>query len=92
MHFWIVEGEPVACAAALAPTPRGIRIGGVYTPPENRGRGYASALVADLTQLLLDRGRALVYLYADRANPTSNSIYQKLGYRRIADADDLWLV
>ena len=92
MHLWTVEGQPVACAAALGPTPRGIRIGGVYTAPESRGRGYASALVADLTQLQLDRGRAFVYLYADRANPTSNSIYQRLGYRRVADADDLWLV
>ena len=92
MHLWIVDGEPVACAAALGPTPHGIRIGYVYTPPENRGRGFASALVADLTQHQLDHGRAFVYLYADRANPTSNSIYQKLGYRRVAEADDLWLV
>ena len=91
MHLWTVDDAPVACAAALGPTPNAIRIGGVYTPPENRCRGYASALVADLTRDQLDRGRAFVYLYADRTNPTSNSIYQKIGYRRVADSDELWL-
>jgi len=91
MHLWIVGDAPVACAAALGPTPNAIRIGGVYTPPENRRHGYASALVADLTRDQLDRGRAFVYLYADRTNPTSNSIYQKIGYRRVAESDELWL-
>lgn len=91
MHLWTVDDAPMACAAALGPTPNAIRIGGVYTPPEHRCRGYASALVADLTRDQLDRGRAFVYLYADRTNPTSNSIYQKIGYRRVADSDELWL-
>jgi GNAT superfamily N-acetyltransferase len=91
MHLWIVDGAPVACAAALGPTPNAIRIGGVYTPPENRRHGYATALVADLTRDQLDRGRAFVYLYADRTNETSNSIYQKIGYNRVAESDELWL-
>jgi hypothetical protein len=56
-----------------------------------RCRGYASALVADLTRDQLDRGRAFAYLSADRTNPTSNSIYQKIGYRRVAESDELWL-
>ena len=92
MHLWIVEQAPVACAATVGPTPHAIRIGPVYTPPRHRRRGYASALVADLTQDQLDRGKTFTYLYADRDNETSNSIYQKIGYRAVADCDEMWLV
>jgi hypothetical protein len=92
MHLWLVEQTPVACAAAVGPSPNAIRIGPVYTPPENRRRGYASALVADLSQAQLDRGKAFTYLYADRDNETSNSIYQKIGYRVVAECDEMWLV
>ena len=65
------------------PTPSGIRIGPVYTPPELRRRGYASALVAALTASLLESGRRLCFLFTDLANPTSNSIYQQVGYRPV---------
>ena len=92
MHLWLVGQTPVACAAAVGPSPHAIRIGPVYTPPANRRRGYASALVADLSQDQLDRGKAFTYLYADRANEISNSIYQKIGYRIVADCDEMWLV
>lgn len=92
MHVWLVDHTPVACAAAVGPTPHAIRIGPVYTPPENRRRGYGSALVADLSQDQLDRGKAFTYLYADRDNETSNSIYRKIGYRIVAECDEKWLV
>ena len=57
------------------------RVGPVYTPPEQRRKGYASAAVAEVSQRFLDAG-ARVCLYTDQANPTSNGIYQALGYRR----------
>jgi predicted GNAT family acetyltransferase len=60
----------------------------VYTPPELRGRGYASALTAALTEQLLQR-RRFCYLYTDLANPTSNSIYRRIGYRPVTDIT-LW--
>lgn len=85
MHVWEVDGLPVSMAAAVAPTPHGIRLNNVYTPPEERRRGYASALVAALTRLLLDRGCQFVFLHTDLANPTSNAIYQRLGYVLVAD-------
>lgn len=91
MHLWLVDGNPVACAAALGATPHGIRIAAVYTPPQNRRRGFGSALVADLSQDQLDRGKAFTYLYADRGNEISNSIYQKIGYRLVAESDEMWL-
>lgn len=84
--FW-EDGEPVSLAGYGGLTPNGIRIGPVYTPPELRGRGYASALTAALTQQLLDGGRRFCFLFTDLANPTSNSIYQRIGYRAVGDFD-----
>jgi predicted GNAT family acetyltransferase len=76
---------PVSMAAWVGPTPNGVRINYVYTPPELRGRGYASACVAALSQNRLDSGRRFCFLYTDLANPTSNSIYRKIGYEPVAD-------
>ena len=66
-------------------TPHGVTIGPVYTPPEHRGRGYASGCVAALSQAMLDRGKRFCVLYTDLSNPTSNKIYQNVGYRPIVD-------
>jgi uncharacterized protein len=85
MHIWEDDRRVVAVAAAVAPTPHGIRINNVYTPPEWRGRGYASALVASLGQAMLDSGRDFTFLHTDLSNPTSNRLYARIGYRRIAD-------
>jgi len=85
LWLWEVEGEVVAFAGARGPTPNGIRIGPVYTPPEQRRNGYAGALVGSLTQHLLDEGRQLVFLFTNLANPTANALYQRLGYRGVAD-------
>lgn len=60
----------------------------MYTPPEYRRRGYGSACVAALSAELLAAGRPSCYLYADLANPISNSIYQRIGYRAVADVED----
>jgi len=54
-------------------------------PPENRGRGFAGACVAALSQKLLDDGRKFCFLYTDLANPISNHIYQTIGYEPVAD-------
>lgn len=82
MFVWENDGEPVAVAAARQPTPHGIRVGYVYTPPERRRRGYASAVTAGATQAMLDEGYARCFLFTDLANPTSNAIYQRIGYVR----------
>jgi predicted GNAT family acetyltransferase len=81
------DGQPVSFSAYGGPTPHGCRLGPVYTPPEYRGKGYASACVATLSQHLLDTGRKFVFLYTDLANPTSNHIYQVIGYNPVCDAD-----
>jgi predicted GNAT family acetyltransferase len=85
--LWDVGGRPVAMAGWGGRTPNGIRIGPVYTPPEHRRRGYASALTAALTQRLLAEGRRFCFLFTDLANPTSNAIYGRIGYRPLGDVD-----
>jgi predicted GNAT family acetyltransferase len=87
--LWEVDGETVSLAGYGGPTPNGIRIGPVYTPPHARRRGYAAALVARLTQDLLDGGRQFCFLFTDLANPTSNSVYRRVGYEPVADVD-MW--
>ena len=85
LFIWEDE-QPVSMAAWAGRTGRMVRINYVYTPPEHRGRGYASACVASLTQQLLNEGFAQCCLYTDLANPTSNKIYQAIGYRPVCDA------
>jgi len=86
--FWLWEdgGEPVSLSGFSGPTPTGIRIGPVYTPPEHRKHGYATTLVADLSAWLLEQGHRGCFLYTDLANPTSNRIYVEIGYERVCDA------
>jgi uncharacterized protein len=88
-ELWEHDGEIVSVSGWGGPTPNGIRIGPVYTPPEHRGRGYATALVAGLSQSLLDGGRRFCFLYTDLANPTSNAIYERIGYRRVAESAEI---
>ena len=64
------------------------RVGPVYTPPEQRRRGYGAAVTAAVTQRLKDQGCDVVMLYTDASNPTSNSIYQAIGYRLVAEWAD----
>lgn len=87
LYLWEDDGSPVSMASASGETPNGIRIGGVYTPPERRRRGYATSLTAAVSQDQLDRGRRFCFLFTDLANPTSNRIYQEIGYRAVADVD-----
>lgn len=81
------DNEPVSLVGSAGPTGSGIRVGPVYTPPSDRGRGYASWLTAEVTQHRLNQGYRRVFLFTDLANPTSNKIYQAIGYQPIGDVD-----
>jgi predicted GNAT family acetyltransferase len=87
-YFWVDRDRPVSFAGAGGLTPNGIRVGPVYTPAELRGRGYASNLVAQVSQAQLDAGRTFVFLFTDLANPTANHIYQDIGYEPVIDIDE----
>jgi len=84
--MWEIDGVPVSLSGHGGQTPNGIRIGPVYTPERYRRQGYATALVAAQSAWLLDHGHRFCFLYTDLANPTANSIYTKIGYRRVAEA------
>jgi predicted GNAT family acetyltransferase len=84
IHLW-EDGQVVSMAAIGMPAEGGERIGAVYTPPAHRGRGYAGALVAAVTEEALDRGCAYVQLNTDVDNPVSNALYERLGYDRVGE-------
>lgn len=88
LRFWCVDGTPVSMAGHAVPveTPRGVvvRVGPVFTPEESRRHGFGVAVTAALTANLLEQGFK-VMLYADADNPTSNSIYQTIGYQLLQE-------
>ncbi|MCX6095087.1 MAG: GNAT family N-acetyltransferase [Candidatus Bipolaricaulota bacterium] len=79
------DGCPVSMAAATRSTPHGGSVSLVYTPPEKRGHGYASACVAALSRRMLESGKQFCTLFTDLDNPTSNRIYQRMGYRPLTN-------
>ena len=88
-RIWEDGGEPVAFLGATSPVPRFGRIGPVWTPPERRGRGYATSLVALASAEMLARGVERIFLTTDLANPTSNAIYARIGYEPLDDEIEL---
>ena len=88
LYVWDNEG-PVSIAGVSRPMRNGTTIGLVYTPPEHRGKGYATSCVLLLTKKLLSDGYSFCSLYTDLSNPTSNGIYIKIGYVPIGDALEL---
>ena len=87
LFLWQTD-VPVSMAGWSGRTPNGVRVGLVYTPPAHRRQGYAAASVAALSQHLLDAGACFCFLYTDLANATSNTIYQRIGYRPVCDVVD----
>lgn len=83
--LWEVDGEVVSMAARCGWTPNGARIGYVFTPAEHRCCGYGSAVTASCSQAQLDTGRHFCFLFTDLNNPTTNRIYQAIGYEPVCD-------
>ncbi|MFJ5219727.1 GNAT family N-acetyltransferase [Streptomyces sp. NPDC088354] len=84
--FWEApDGTPVSMAGTTPMVAGQIRVAPVYTPAHLRGRGYAGAATIEVSRAALDSGAAHVLLFTDLANPTSNGLYQRLGYRRVTD-------
>jgi len=86
--FWLWSnpaGQPVSLAGRNVLVAGMTRIGPVYTPPAARRQGYAAGATYACSQDALDQGAEQVVLFTDLANPTSNGIYQQLGYRPIDD-------
>jgi GNAT superfamily N-acetyltransferase len=83
--LWEVDGVPVSMAARTRVLAGTARVAPVYTPVEHRRHGYGAAATATITRSALEAGAREVVLFTDLANPTSNSIYQRLGYRPVHD-------
>ena len=92
VFLWEDGGEPRTSSLFSGLTPHGVRVGFVYTPPEFRRRGYASSCVAAVSQRALDSGYQFCCLYTDLSNPTSNDIYQRIGYTPVCDVVDYEIV
>jgi predicted GNAT family acetyltransferase len=88
LHLWHAEGVAVALAGVSEAAVGVARVGPVYTPPRWRRNGYGSSITAVATATALGAGAQHVVLYTDLANPTSNSIYQAMGYRPDHDAEE----
>ena len=89
LWFWISQAEERVHLTGVSPPAFGVaRLGPVYTPPAQRGRGWASNAVAGVSRRIQAQG-ARVCLFTDQANPTSNKIYAALGYQPVADMANL---
>jgi predicted GNAT family acetyltransferase len=84
--FWETpDGTPVAMAGTSPRVAGQVRVTTVYTPPHLRGHGYAGAATAEISRAALAAGADEVLLFTDLSNPTSNGLYQRIGYRPVAD-------
>jgi hypothetical protein len=86
-RFWLwtdPSDAPVSMAVRQPPAAGVARIGPVYTPPAQRARGYGSAITARVARAIVEDA-AVPVLYTDRANKTSNRIYQAIGFRAVSD-------
>jgi GNAT superfamily N-acetyltransferase len=89
LRFWVDEEDRPLHLTGWNPPAYGVaRVGPVFTPKEQRGKGLASAAVAQVSAELQDAGNRVI-LFTDQANPTSNAIYQALGYEAVADTIEL---
>lgn len=86
IYIWEDSGKPVSMACKHRPTEHGMAVGLVYTPPELRQRGYATACVSGVCREILKDGYDFCTLYTDLSNPTSNSIYMKIGFTPVCDS------
>ncbi|WP_406512894.1 GNAT family N-acetyltransferase [Streptomyces sp. NBC_00161] len=85
MLLWEDAGTPVSMAGFFRPIGSAARVGPVYTPPELRGRGYAAGVTYAVSEAAYAAGASEVLLFTDLANPTSNGVYQRLGYTPVED-------
>ncbi|MGW4566829.1 GNAT family N-acetyltransferase [Streptomyces sp. NPDC004561] len=79
------DGEPVSMAGVTPESAGQVRVAPVYTPKHLRGHGYAGAVTAEVSRTAVTAGMGHVLLFTDLANPTSNALYQRIGYRKVAD-------
>ncbi|MFD8547301.1 GNAT family N-acetyltransferase [Streptomyces sp. NPDC059649] len=83
--LWEDRGRPVSMAGVTRTLAGTARVTPFHTPPELRGRGFAGAVTAAVSAAARSAGAREVVLFTDLANPTSNALYRRLGYRAVED-------
>ncbi|KAK9318873.1 hypothetical protein V1517DRAFT_88041 [Lipomyces orientalis] len=91
LYLWILDEKPVSMAFMVRPLKYGCSVAGVYTPKELRGQGYATAMMAVFSEHLR-KDYDFVSLHADNSNPTSNYIYQQVGFEKTCITNDYLIV
>ena len=91
LMLWETDGVPVATAGLTREVAGVVRVLSVYTPPAHRRRGYGGAVTTAVSRTALAAGALAVLLFTDLANPTSNALYQRLGYQPMGDRVELTL-
>jgi len=89
IHYIWVDEVPVAQAVWGRTTPNSVAVSWVFTPPEHRGKGYATSVVAELSRSILKSGKTSCCLFADAANPISTKIYRSIGYYDVCTVDEI---
>ena len=84
--FWVADDEPVSMAGIVRRTRSTAAIAAVYTPPAQRGRGFAGSVTAAVAERVFAEGKAAACLYTDLRNPASNRCYAKIGFKPVCDA------
>ncbi|SDP52167.1 FR47-like protein [Actinopolyspora xinjiangensis] len=89
--LWSDGVRPVSMAFYTIPRRGMSRIGNVYTPSRFRRNGYGAAVTASAARRAWRAGASRIVLFADLANPTSNSVYLRLGFRPVHDTHEIAL-
>ncbi len=82
------EHIPVSTASGVRKLQRGITVGRVYTPKDQRCKGYSTACMDGLSRHYLEQGNEYCTLFVEKKNPFSNRVYQKVGYVILEDNYD----
>jgi uncharacterized protein len=84
---WVVEedGRPVGCSSFNTMIKEAVQVGGVWTPPDLRNRGYARAVVAASLLDARAEGVKKGILFTGEENIAAQKAYESLGFRSIGD-------
>lgn len=85
LSLWEIDDLPVSCAGITRAVAGMVRVAPVYTTVEQRGRGFAGAATAAVSRSAIEAGAEEVLLFTDRANPTSNRLYRRLGFQPVEE-------
>ncbi len=89
-YYVLEKDNKIVCQANISRIMKyGKCVSSVYTPKEERGKSYAYNLIYRISRDLIDSGDKYCVLYTDDSNPISNHVYEKIGYKKKSDWEDI---